>query len=63
MLNFMNIKPEKQACHSGVRTAAFERDPSSSIVIGDWEAHSLAVMAQITAPLRLRGATCGESLT
>lgn len=62
MLNSKSIKSEKQASRSGVRPVAFDCDPASNAVIGDWEAHSIAVMAQITAPLRLRGATCRDPM-
>ena len=62
MLNLKNIKLKSQARHCGVGAASLQRDPASSAVIGDWDAHSIAIMAQITAPLRLRGATCRESL-
>ena len=62
MLNHKNIKLKSQARHGGVGAAGLQRDPASSALIGDWDAYSLAVIAQITAPLRLRGTTCRASL-
>ena len=53
MLNFKNLKSEMKAQHPGAITAAVERDHASNRVVGEWEAQSIAVMAQITAPLRL----------
>lgn len=58
MLNFKNIKSELKSNHLGAKNAAAEPDLASNVVIGDWEARSIAVMAQITAPLRSRGTTC-----
>ncbi len=57
MLNFKNIKSELRSNHGGARAAAAEPELASDVMIGDWDALSIAVIAQITAPLRLRGTT------
>ena len=57
MLNVKNIKSELRSNHAGARAAPAEPELASNLVIGDWDALSIAVMAQITAPLRLRGTT------
>lgn len=62
MLNLKNIKSEKQARRPGVGPDDLQRNSASNAVIGDWDAHSIAIMAQITAHLRLRGMTCREPL-
>ncbi len=54
MLNFKNIKSELKSNRQGARTAAVELGMASNVVIGDWDTRSIAVMAKITAPLRLR---------
>jgi len=58
MLNFKNIKSELKSNRQGARTAVVEPDRASNVVIGDWDTRSIAVMAQITAPLRLRSTSC-----
>ena len=62
MLNLKNVKLKSQARHRGVGAAGLQRDPASNAAIGDWDAHSIAMMAQITAHLRLSGMTCREPL-
>jgi hypothetical protein len=55
MLNFKNIKLELKSNHLDTRPASAESDLASNVVIWDWEVFSIAVIAQITAPLRSRG--------
>jgi len=57
MLNFKNIQSERKSRHPGAKTTAVAPDRKSHFMIDDWEAHSIAVMAKLTAPLRLRHIT------
>ena len=57
MLNFKNIKSELKSNHLGAGPATAEPALVSNVVIRDWDVLSIAIMAQITAPLRLRGTT------
>lgn len=54
MLNFINIKSELESMLLDAGSAAAAPDRATSVVARDWDALSIAFMAQITAPLRLR---------
>lgn len=58
MLNFKNIKSELKSNRQGAGIAAVELGMASNVVIGDWDTRSMAVMAKITALLRLRSTSC-----
>lgn len=54
MLALTNIQSELQSKHSGLATAGAAPALTASTMISDWDARSLALVAQLTAPLRLR---------
>ena len=57
MLNFINIKSELKSRLLDTGSAAAAPDREAKVVTRDWDALSIAFMAQITAPLRLRSTT------
>lgn len=54
MLKFKSIKSELKSNRQSLRTAAVELGMASNLVIGDWDTRSIAFIAKITAPMRLR---------
>lgn len=54
MLNCGNLHSEQKSRHPGAKATAAAPDRTPQVVIADWEARSTAVLAKLTAPLRLR---------
>lgn len=56
-LNFRNRPSEQKSRHPDAKATAAAPDRTPHVVIADWEARSIAVVAKLTAPLHLRRST------
>lgn len=52
-LNFRNRPSEQKSRHPGAKATAAAPDRTPHVVIADWETRSTAIVAKLTAPLRL----------